>query len=68
MTTTARRVGRPPLPPEQKRSTSLRIKMTPAEHATIHALARHLGRPAGEIMRSAALQKARNLGIEDAAQ
>ena len=59
--------GRPPLPPGQMRSTSLRIRMTRAEHRIISELARRTGKPAGRLMREYALDRARRLGITDTA-
>ena len=53
-----KRIGRPPLPPDELRAKSLRVKMTNAEHAAIMELARRLNRPAGEIMRNDALNRA----------
>ena len=58
-----KRIGRPPLPPEELRAKSLRVKMTNAEHAAIMELARRLNRPAGEIMRNDALNRAAAAGI-----
>lgn len=58
-----KRLGRPPLPPEALRAKSLRVKMTNAEHAAIMELARRLNRPAGEIMRNDALNRAAAAGI-----
>ena len=55
--------ARPPKNPKTVRNTAILVKMTKEEHATIHALAKQLGRRAGEIMRTAALDKARRLGI-----
>ena len=58
------RSGRPPLPPGQTKTKTLLIKMTPAEHQAIMQLANLLDRRAcGEIMRTAALNKAKRLGI-----
>lgn len=62
--TEKKRIGRPPKRPEDRRSTGILVKMTHAEHAAIHALANHLNQPAGEIMRSSALNKAKQLGIQ----
>ena len=57
------RSGRPPETPGQTKTKTLLVKMTPAEHAAIMQLARRLDRPAGQIMRTAALEQARQLGI-----
>ena len=57
-------MGRPPKPPHLVRNKVLNIKMTAAEHAAIMELAKRLGRPAGEIMRSAALAAAAQAGIK----
>ena len=57
------RSGRPPLPSGQTKTKTLLIKMTPAEHQAIMQLANLLDRRAGEIMRTAALNKAKRLGI-----
>ena len=65
MRTTARgkRMGRPPLPPEEAKTKAIRIVMTTAEHAAIKELSRRLNRAAGEIMRTDILNRARAAGI-----
>ena len=69
MSTTAsgKRMGRPPLPPAEAKTKTktkaIRIMLTAAEHAAIKELSRRLNRPAGEIMRTDILNKARAAGI-----
>ena len=66
-TASGKRMGRPPLPPEEAKTKAIRIVLTPAEHAAIKELSRRLNRPAGEIMRTDALNRAAAAGIPIAA-
>lgn len=58
-----KRMGRPPLPPEEAKTKAIRIVLTTAEHAAIKELSRRLNRAAGEIMRTDILNRARAAGI-----
>ena len=62
-TASGKRMGRPPLPPAEAKTKAIRIVLTAAEHAAIKELSRHLNRPAGEIMRTDALNRAAAAGI-----
>ena len=57
-TASGKRMGRPPLPPAEVKTKAIRIALTAAEHAAIKELSRRLNRPAGEIMRTDALNRA----------
>ena len=56
--------GRPPLPTHLKRSKSIRVPLSPIEHAAITELAHSTGEDASVIMRTLALRKAKRAGIE----
>lgn len=62
-TASGKRMGRPPLPPAEAKTKAIRIALTAADHAAIKELSRRLNRPAGEIMRTDALNRAAAAGI-----
>lgn len=53
------RLGRPPGPPEAVRARHVRVPVNGAEGATLDAWAAREGRPLAELVREAALRRAR---------
>lgn len=58
-----RRPGRPALPASQRRSKSIRVPLSPAEHAAIAEFARRTGEDVSVIMRTLTLKKAARAGF-----
>lgn len=46
-----KRIGRPPLPPEERRSKPLYLRLTPGEHEELHRLAAAEGLSTNEWLR-----------------
>jgi predicted DNA binding CopG/RHH family protein len=50
-----KRMGRPPYPPEKRRSIGYRVRLTPGEAEAVRAKATAAGLPVAEYMRRAIL-------------